>query len=190
MYYNNIVLIQEAFRKEGEMNRFLDVEKALEAVIYISQKTNDLFHIVKTLYYAYKFHLENYGRLIAGDFYIAMKDGPVPSGVYDLIKFVRGDGHPFDPQIAEAHPEKTIDVKNMKEITPLRGANLDYLSESDIECLDKAIDLYANMDMGQLWDLVHKEEAYIKAEKNKAMRFTDILLSIPNGKDVLEYLDS
>ncbi len=35
---------------------------------------------------------ESFGRLITGDHYNAMKDGPVASNTYDIIKIARGDG--------------------------------------------------------------------------------------------------
>jgi len=171
------------------MNRFLDAEKALEAIVYVSSKTNDLFHIVKTLYYADKYHLKNYGRLITGDYYVAMDDGPVPSGAYDLIKLVRGDEYPYEEKIINAHPERAFFVVG-NTVIPRRNANLEYLSESDIECLDKAITRYAQMNGGKLWGIVHEEESYKRTERNKPISLRDIIIfDIPSGKDVLEYLE-
>ncbi|MEK6752753.1 MAG: Panacea domain-containing protein [Chloroflexota bacterium] len=175
------------------MHNYLDTQKALEAIVYVSQKTNNLFNVVKTLYFADKFHLENYGRLITGDRYIAMEDGPVPSGAYDLIKFVRGDEFTYNSKIIDAHPEKAIKVvRDGKEtmVSPLREYDPDYLSESDIECLDKSIELFAKMNTSKLWDIVHQEEAYKKTPPNKTMPISEIILSLPNGKDVLEFLNS
>ena len=172
------------------MNRFLDAEKALEAIVYVSHKTNDLFHIVKTLYYADKMHLENYGRLITGDYYVAMEDGPVPSGAYDLIKYVRGDNYTYEDKIINAHPERAIRAEG-NVVTPCRGPNPDYLSESDIECLDKAIEVYAGMDGVKLWKIVHEEESYKRTERNKPISLRNIIsLDLSNGKDILEYLES
>ena len=190
MCYNIIVAIQKLFRRKNIMNKYLDAEKALESVLYISEKTHDLFHIVKTLYYADKKHLEHYGRLITGDYYVAMEDGPVPSGAYDLIKSVRGDEFTYEFKIIDAHPENAI-VVNGNDIEPKRKANLDFFSESDIECLDDAVKIYANMDGKQLWKLVHEEKSYNQTERNKPIALNKIIgLDVPNGKDVLEYLDS
>jgi hypothetical protein len=173
------------------VNRYLDAEKALEAILYVSRKTNDLFHIVKTLYYADKLHLENYGRLITGDYYVKMDDGPVPSGAYDLIKFARKDEFLYEEKIINVHPENAIQVKGKTTIVPLREPNLDVLSESDIECLDVAIGKYAQMDFSQLWNLVHEEKSYQKAKKNQPIALKDIIiLDVSNGKEVLEYLDA
>lgn len=176
------------------MHRYLDAEKALEVIVYISKKTDNLFNIVKTLYYADKLHLQRYGRLITGDKYIAMDDGPVPSGAYDLIKVVRGDDFSFDPKITNAHPEKAIEatVKNKKTyVYPLRSPILDLLSESDIECLDEAIHQFASMPSNELWQIVHQEKAYNKTKKDETIPLRDLIsLDLPNGAEVLEYLDS
>jgi len=176
------------------MHKFLDAEKALEVVVYLSHSTNNLFNLVKTLYYADKLHIEKYGRLITGDNYIAMEDGPVPSGAYDLVKAVRGDKFRFDLKIINAHPENALKVKikNSKTyVYPLRTANLDLLSESDIECLNEAICMYAKMNTTKLWDLVHQEKAYNNTEMDKSIPLRELIaLDVPNGKKVLEYLDS
>jgi uncharacterized phage-associated protein len=190
MCYNIIAVIRKLFRREAGMNKYLDAEKALEVIVYVSQKTHDLFHVVKTIYYADKMHLENYGRLITGDYYVAMEDGPVPSGAYDLIKYVRGDDYTYEEKIINARPEKAIRAKG-NTVAPRREPNLDYLSESDRECLDIAIEKYAGMDGGKLWEIVHEEESYKKTERNKPISLRDIItLDLLNGKDVLEYLES
>ena len=176
------------------MHKFLDAEKALEVVVYVSKSTNNLFNLVKTLYYADKLHLEKYGRLITGDQYIAMEDGPVPSGVYDLIKVVRGDNFRYDSKITEAHPELAIRVEvneNRTLIYPLRSANSNLLSESDIECLNEAITKYANMGVSHLWKVVHQEKAYQETERDKPISLRKLItLDVPNGEEILEYLDS
>lgn len=188
--YNLTTSIVKLIGREAEMNKHLDANKALEAIVYISRKTTDLFHIVKILYYADTIHLEKHGRLITGDSYVAMEDGPVPSGAYDLIKCARGDIYPFDAKIVNAHPEKSIKVEDGRVVTSSREADLDCLSESDIECLDASISLYASMDGKKLWKLVHEEEAYKKTPLNRTIQLSDIILSLPNGEEVMEYLNS
>lgn len=171
------------------MNKYLDAEKALETVLYVANKTTDLFHIVKILYYADKLHLEAEGTQITGDYYVAMEDGPVPSGAYDLIKLVRGDRFSYEPKIIAAHPEKALQVVG-DVVKPLRAADEDCLSESDKACLDEAIKRYADMDGRWLWREVHTEESYKKTERNQPIQLRDIIsLDIKNGNDILEYLD-
>jgi uncharacterized phage-associated protein len=168
------------------MPQFFDAPKSVETIVYIAQKTHDLFHVVKTLYYADKFHLKNYGRLITGDHYVAMDEGPVPSGAYDLIKEVRGDG----VVKSGARPEQAFKVEKHINVIPRRKPNLDYLSESDIEALDKAIGIYARMDFGRLWRIAHNERPYQDAAHNASISLVSIIKSLPNADEVLEYLSS
>ncbi len=165
---------------------YLDIKKTIEAIVYVAEKTNDLFHIMKVLYYADKIHLEGYGRLITGDRYIAMKDGPVPSGAYDIIKSVRGDGL---TQI-DARPEDAFKVEDWTEIIPIRKPTLDYFSESDIEALNKSIETYAHMKLGELWDVAHEEPSYQQASFNSDISLTSIIESLDNAEILIEYLDS
>lgn len=189
-------LIKDLFGRKDTMHKFLDAEKALEVVLYVSRRTNNLFNIVKTLYYADKFHLENYGRLITGDHYIAMEDGPVPSGAYDLIKFVRGDDFAYDSKIVKARPENALKVEIEKDgnktyVYPLRDPNLEVLSESDKECLELSIEEYADMNTSKLWKFVHREKAYKSTKLDNLIPIRQIIaLDVPNGKDVLKYLDA
>ena len=57
-------------------NPFLDREKALETIVYLSQTTQDVFHLMKVIYYAEKLHLEKYGQSIYGDFFMKMSNQP------------------------------------------------------------------------------------------------------------------
>jgi uncharacterized phage-associated protein len=199
MCYNVTRLIKALLGRKEAMHKFLDADKALEVVIYVSTKTDNLFNIVKTIYYADKYHLARYGRLITGDNYIAMGEGPVPSGTYDLIKLVRGDSFSYESKIVNAHPEDALTVKVVKEegkspktlVYPRRVPNLDLLSESDRECLDLSIGKYGNMHTTKLWRLVHQEKSYKKTQQDNLIPLREIIsLDIPNGKDVLEYLES
>ena len=62
-------------------------EKTLEAVVYVASKVPgiDIYHTVKTMFYADKKHLNMYARPVLGDLYIKMDNGPVPSLVRDII---------------------------------------------------------------------------------------------------------
>lgn len=63
-----------------------DWEKTTEVLLYITEQVTDVYNALKVLYFADKDHLAKYGRQICGESYVAMKDGPVPSCTYDLVK--------------------------------------------------------------------------------------------------------
>ena len=166
----------------------LDIEKTIEALIYISHKTNNLIYIMKVLYFADKHHLGKYGRYITGDNYIAMPNGPVPSGAYDLIKYVRGDGF----YLIAAPVEDALRVENKTQVVPLRKPDDDFFSESDLECLHQAMEEVLPLSLDELMDKCQKEEPYIKAKQDRShyITFNSVLDSLDNSDIILEYLNS
>jgi len=165
----------------------LDIEKTIEALIYISHKTNNLIYIMKVLYFADKYHLGRYWRFVTGDNYIAMPNGPVPSGAYDLTKYARGDG----VFLVNAPVKEAIRIENVSRVMPLRMPDEDFFSESDLECLDKAMEDILPLTFNELMDLCQKEEPYINAKQNyrQDITFDSILDSLDNTEIILEYLN-
>ncbi|MBA4318488.1 MAG: hypothetical protein C0412_08810 [Flavobacterium sp.] len=159
-------------------------QKALEVIIYIANHVSDLYHVLKIIYFADKEHLSRYGRFINGDSYVAMKDGPVPSQSYDIIKALRGDG------LYGLNKEDLNSVTIVEnEVKPNRKANLDFLSETDIECLDESIKKYKDYTFNDL----HKESsdaAYDAADRNNFMSIIDIAKTLKNSDEVVLYLST
>jgi uncharacterized phage-associated protein len=110
-----------------------DQQKAIETILYLAGKISDpdKYGICKLLYLADKCSLEQYGRFIFGESYVAMKEGSTPSNAYDLLKE------------ASIKPIEGIKVEGNK-VFALREANFNRLSESDIECLDQIISSYGD----------------------------------------------
>lgn len=131
-----------------------NLEKSLNSVLYITSKlrTKDFHKIFKVLYFADREHLAEYGRTITGDCYIKMDNGPVPSNIYDIFKTVRKDG--FWAKNSKQF-EKYFSVVDRFLIEPKMSADLDVLSESDIEQLDKSIATYGEMTFAELKDKSH-----------------------------------
>lgn len=165
------------------MKRYrFDAEKAVEVILYIAHTSPNMYNALKVLYFADKDHLSKHGRQLCGDQYVAMSHGPVPSGAYDLVKYARGDGCMFvDLPLEEAfHLERY-------NITPHREPNLELLSESDIECLDAAIEHYGHLPFGELKKLSH-DDAFKSADENDFISLEVIIDTLDDGELLLEYL--
>ena len=109
------------------------------------------------MFYADKTHLQRYGRPITGDVYIAMTYGPVPSGVYNLLKH-----EPFlPPDILEKLDESLGIVR--PRVRAKRLVREDQFSGSDLRILEEAFQRYSHVPFGDLSDLSHRERAYIEA---------------------------
>ena len=70
----------------------VSIEKSLAAICHViglaekSEYQLTQYDIVKTLFLADRQHLNEFGRPITFDNYVAMTHGPVPSCSYDLLK--------------------------------------------------------------------------------------------------------
>lgn len=159
-----------------------DQEKAIEVIVYFAQKAPivDVYHLVKICYFADLLHLERYGRPICGDEYIKMDNGPVPSAIYDLFKSVKR----FNRKVVV----KSFTVEG-NNILATRNADLDLLSESDIECLDESIATHGNKSFGQLKEESH-DNAWQAAEDNRAIDYGEMINLLPNAGQLRQYLNA
>jgi len=160
-------------------------EKALEVLLYVVRKCPDMYTALKILYFADKEHLSRYGRIISSDRYVAMSHGPVPSGTYDLVKYVRNNWS----FLLTIPLNEAFKVEGFS-IIPLRDPNLDMLSSSEIECLDSAIARYAGMSFSQLKRLCHDDPAFKAADENDFIPLEAFVKSVPDGERLWRYLTS
>lgn len=161
--------------------------KALAAILYVACRHKDVsFHTLsKVLYFADRESLHQYGRTICGDSYIAMKHGPVPSGVYDMLKAVRGDDQPWHSEYKRFC--QAFEVNGRYSIVAKAEPDLRYLSKSDRECLDQAIEQYGQMSFGRLTQASH-DKAWKAADENDAITLETIVQTLPDGEALMEHL--
>jgi uncharacterized phage-associated protein len=159
-----------------------DAQKAIEAILYVTQRVPDpSFHrISKLLYFADKHKLAASGGLVVGDEYVAMKHGPVPSSVYDLLKCVRGDGTHRAGDAARA----AFSVVDRCRVSALRDANNRYFSSVDIDSLDFAIREFGRLPFEELTRLSH-DAAWQSADENEFLKFEDIARATSNPERAL-----
>ena len=174
--------------KRIDMKSSFNKDVALQAMLYILSKlgTIDMHRVSKILYFADRSHLSKYARSITGDDYIKMSYGPVPSNVYDIMKAVRGDS--FFANTSEAKTlEQYFKFVNSKDIISLTDVNLDYLSDSDVECLDEASALCKNLSFEELTRLSH-DYAWNNTIMNGKISVKDILCEMGDDEDYIEYV--
>lgn len=128
-----------------------NLDRALNAMLYVAFRVErrDIHKIFKILYFADMTHIYKYGRSITGDRYIAMKYGPVPSSIYDMVKIVRGDSIYIMEEL------KAFFQVEGDRIEPLRDADPRYLSATDIAELDSTIEKYAEADFAKMTEISH-----------------------------------
>lgn len=156
--------------------------KAIEAILYLAQKVSDsdVYGICKLLYLVDKSSLEKFGRFIFGESYCAMKEGATPSNAYDLLKE------------AAQTPIKGLKVQG-NQVIALREPDLNYLSKSDIECLDQIINVYGKAPNWQRAKDAH-DDAWEKSWDTRGSRnsvpipIESIAELLADSDDLIDYL--
>jgi uncharacterized phage-associated protein len=162
----------------------LDKDKSVAVILFILNTLGhaDIHKLCKIIYFADQKHLSRYGKPITGDWYVAMKDGPVPSNIYDFIKIVRGDSYYVDPFLQEV-----FEIKHSYMAVPKQPADINELSESELVCLNESIQENRDLPYDILVNKSH-DEAYLKANKNNKIAFEDIALCGGANEEMLKYI--
>ncbi|WP_298822833.1 Panacea domain-containing protein [uncultured Roseibium sp.] len=136
--------------------------RIFEAVLFLISEADRLrkfasqYDIVKSVFLADRRHLNEYGRPITFDRYVAMEHGPVPSSVYDLLK--------ADPQTAGFPWSKTrCDERIYQFSNAARAADDNILSDSDFEALAESFVTVKSLGFHQIRKLTHEDPAYVDA---------------------------
>ncbi len=156
------------------MEKFSE-KKALAAILYLANQDGqiDLYALLKTLYYADKNHLREWGRTITGDFYARMPYGPVPSNVYDMLKSVRGEGAwKTDLKCCFIFEDRTT-------IKPLALPNIDDLSETDIKALQNSFNERGRKNFPELKREAHDDAAFKLNPHERVMTEEDLIEGDP-----------
>ena len=165
-----------------------NLEKSLQVVLYVANnlQRKDFHKIFKVIYFADREHLSKYGRPITGDTYIAMKDGPVPSKIDDIFKAVRGDS--FFALNENIHKfAELFSVHDWYFIIPKQKANLDYLSQSDIEELDNSINKYGSMSWDEIREKSH-DFAWRVTPDNTQISLDNIMRETGEEENYIAYI--
>ncbi len=166
-----------------------DIDKSINALLFIiselKDSRNSIHKISKILYFAERQYLVKYGRTIIGDNYIAMKYGPVPSNVYDMIKFIRGESAFI--MASRDNINSKLKVVGDSFLEALQAPDLDYFSESDLECLRASIQENRDLTFDQLTNKSHFF-AYDNVGCNVRMRIEDIAYEGGASEDMIEYM--
>ena len=159
-------------------------DKAAEAIEFISHSKPGLtqYFVGKILYYADKTHFLDYGRLITFDRYVAMKDGPVPSAIRNMLAAAAGVDARMSNSIrasADANAQELLervrverdmsDRGELQQVFPRSNSyNQRVLSGTDLECLRSSIAENGSRNFGYLWQKSHEEEAWQEAWEERA----------------------
>ena len=153
-------------------------QKALTAVQWMLQKREklDLHTIAKAAYFADKAHLNQYGRPIFGATYKAMKYGPVPLEIYEMLK---GEAlHLFEID-RETYPWR-LDGYWVSRTTD-DAPDLDELSRSDLRCLEDGFRKSIGMNFNERTAATHGRDWQVA--NMGLMDYADMLDDGPEARE-------
>ena len=157
-----------------------DPDKTVAATFYIvSKKLPELTmaKLFKLLYFSDKDHLVRYGRPITGDCYVAMKDGPVPSNLYDLFKEIRNRPSSHGGKLLAASIASDASTFEYPRLIPTGTLDPMQLSVSDISSLDRIVEEYGRMTFLRLRTITHDTPAWENAWESRPPEATSNKMS-------------
>jgi len=130
-----------------------DYRKATQALDYFAQQEGgqvNKMKALKLLYFADRYHIRKYGRLVTNDNYLAMRHGPVPSTTKDIA-----EANDYLDDEIRAYSSQFIEPMDNLVLRSLREPDNPVLSDSDMEALRFAWDNFGHYDQFELRDLTH-----------------------------------
>lgn len=172
-----------------------DILKLKAVTLYILTECRGLdpLHLFKILYFADTAHLAKYGRRITNDVFCALPKGPVPSGLYDALKAIKGkrlSRKNANLQVITDALLSDEDTLLNYVIYPNEVADMDELSKSDIECITKSIEENYYLPFDELSNKSHAL-AWTVAHDTKPNSPIDVLLMAKEAgatDDMIEYI--
>jgi antitoxin SocA-like protein len=170
----------------GVVRYLPSVAKALEVILWIAARRAgyDIYHVVKTAFYADKFHISKYGRPIIGDVYRAAWFGPLPQVVYGLLRH-----QPMEMLALGNSGPLPFHVDNAYRVYGEREPNMNRLSASDVEGLEYGLTEVDGTSFDELYFKTHDDPAYINAIAGM-MDYRDFIpADDPDREAKIEYLE-
>lgn len=160
-------------------------EKATQVLNFFANKSGGSLKKLKALklmFFADRYHLRKYGRLISNDQYYAMEYGPVASNSKDIAE----QNNYSSPQ-SSIYAEKFISAENSYIFKSIKTVDFDVFSKSDIEALNFVWNKYGKYKEFDLSELTHKFPEWKKHKSKIIDRTSRIPMNI---EDFLLNLDA
>ena len=167
-----------------------DKKSFIETMLYILNATKgiDIYHVLKILYFAEQKHLVKWGSRMTADDFRAYEYGPVADQLYHAIRNSRKLDKELPEMLQQVAHFAGDDAPNV--LLAKREANLDFLSQSERECLDESIKENAGLTFDELKRKSHDsawQEAY--EGNDDLMSVVSIAKAAGANEAMLEYIE-
>lgn len=105
---------------------------------------------LKLIWLSDRLHLRKFGRLITGDEYFALPNGPIPSATRDIL-----ENSDFLDDAASDYATEYINPIDRYTFKALVQPNLNVFSETDIDVINQVFEKFSGMDHFALSELSH-----------------------------------
>lgn len=161
-------------------------EKAANIVAYFILKSgeNSMRHlkIMKLLYLAEREYLNEYDSLMLDDDYFSMKNGPMLSKTYDLMK--RTPCQEWDNLLSRIN-DNHISLKGTST-----QSKLIYLSKANIKILDRVFELYGNKTAEELIEFTHDNcPEWQETNSRISIDIVDVLKALGKPSEIAESIN-
>jgi uncharacterized phage-associated protein len=160
-------------------------QKAFAAIHWMVTQRNglDLHAALKTCYFADKTHLNEQGRPIFGATYRAMRFGPVPLEIYEMMK---GDAL-WKAELGKEQFPWDLSGYHLRCIANSEP-DMDVLSETDMEHLARGLETSTSMDFSERTDATHGSD-WQRASLG-IMQYEDMIEDGPDRAAIIAYLEA
>jgi hypothetical protein len=167
----------------------MQLEKLVQAVGYLLKKYNyrlNYTKLIKELYLADKDSLRAINQTITGDVYVSMKNGPVLSGLYNLIK-----GQYQDPNAQMFWDSRfSTDGRDLVAVADrIPEGKLSYFEKQTLDAID---DQFHAKNYGQMIDYVHDPAVCPEWEdpglSSIPIKMKDLLAGIGRTQEEIEWI--
>ena len=143
-----------------------DYLKATQALDYFAIEEGGQINkmkVLKLVYFADRYHLRKYGRMITNDNYFAMEHGPVPSTTKDIA-----ESNDYLDETIKAYSQGFIEPIDNLTLKAKSKLDKSALSDSDLEALKFSWDTFGHLDQFELRDLTHFYPEWLRVKDHLA----------------------
>jgi uncharacterized phage-associated protein len=131
------LLVSENQIRSGNLVLNFNIKKAKAAAAYLIERSGgsqEMFFLIKMLYYADRLALTEWGNSITGDSFASLKKGPIVSEIYNFMKdpATRPNQNPNEIEWRESFGRTGNNISLRKAV------EVDVLSEREIYVLEKS----------------------------------------------------
>jgi hypothetical protein len=167
----------------------MQVDKLIQTVGYLLRKYNHRLNytkLIKELYLADKESLRAANQTITGDTYVSMKNGPVLSGLYDLI---RGKYRDRNTQLLWDSRFTTDGLDLIAVVDRIPDGKLSRFEKQTIDSIDKE---FHAKSYGQMIDYVHDPNVCPEwkdpGSSSAPIKMRDLLAGIGRSREEIEWI--